>query len=369
MIRFPRRLATQLTDAQHGLDRRLRARARRRADGGFVLLESIMTISLITIVMAALAAFFINGVATTNQQRARQLATQVATSAVETVRGVQHPSQVLAGRDATSVANQFTQGNASATVRPWINKMTQAVDASAATGAGATATIPTVPVKQLVNNTWYSVNNYVGWCTVATGSQDCVTGSGGLTYLRAVVAVSWRDPDCSGGTCTYVTGTLLSAAIDPSFNLKQAPPAMPIVHNPGDQTSMATETVNLTLAVEAGTGVSTFTWLNIGNPLPAGLELSPEGVISGKPIVAGTTTVTLQVTDAFTRTASAKFTWTILPKLTIAQPADQISTISKSDSLALTTTGGNDPYVYTVTGLPTGLFLSGGPRSSARQPS
>ena len=96
--------------------------------------------------MAALASFFLNGVASTTQQRARQLATQIATSAVDTIRGVEHPSQVVAGRDATSVATQFTQGNASADVRPWINKMTQAVDASAVHRAlSATTTIRTVP--------------------------------------------------------------------------------------------------------------------------------------------------------------------------------------------------------------------------------
>ena len=78
-------------------------------------------------------------------------------------------------------------------------------------------------------------------------------------------------------------------------------------------------------------------------PLPTGLSMSPEGAHqrhADRPVA--NQTVTVQVTDAFTRTAPA----TNSPgpscrRLTIAKPADQISTLGKTDTLALMTTGGN----------------------------
>ena len=89
------RLCSRLTIGLRRLDRRLDAGlgARGRSpvggdDSGFVLLESIVVIGLITIVMAAFTTFFVGAITSTNHQRARQAAAQIANSGVETMRGL-----------------------------------------------------------------------------------------------------------------------------------------------------------------------------------------------------------------------------------------------------------------------------------------
>src|SRR5436305_13090179 len=87
-------------------------------DGGFILLESMIAITLITLIAAALGTFFVNGVASTNQQRARQFATQVAATALERLRSIP-ASDLKTGRDQHSVTDQFNA--ASPAVNAWID--------------------------------------------------------------------------------------------------------------------------------------------------------------------------------------------------------------------------------------------------------
>jgi type II secretory pathway pseudopilin PulG len=339
-------------------------RVRGRDDDGFVLIESIVTISLITVVMTALASFFLNGIASTNHQRAQQTAAQVANSAVETVRGL-HASDLLTGHDTSSVSSQFSAAPAS--VQPWLASMNAAADTSAAAGSGATAAIPTGAVTQTLNNVAYQVNDYLGWCGVPTDGSgtDCTSAavSIGIKYLRAVVAVTWPDARCPASTCAYVTSTLLSAADDPTFNLNQTPPTAPVVGNPGAQTAAVGDTVSLQLSVQNGTGVPTYTWQVTGGALPAGLALNPAGSISGTPTTAvSTLSVTVTVTDAYLRTATATFTWTILPPLAIANPADQANlTGGAITPVVLTASGGSGtPYTWSDPSgtLPPGLTIA-----------
>jgi len=93
------------------------------SDGGFVLLETVVSISLIVLVMAAFSTFFVNSVAFTNQQRATQVAIQIANSAVETMRAAP-PADLINGQDAATVDAQFK--DASGTVAPWLQGMSPA---------------------------------------------------------------------------------------------------------------------------------------------------------------------------------------------------------------------------------------------------
>ena len=368
MIRSLPGRAARLGDAARRLVRRTSARHRCPDDNGFVLLESIIAISLISVIMAAFASFFLNTVASTNQQRARQSATQLATSAVETIRGM-HPSDLVTGHDATSVATQF--GTASTVVQTWLASMVQATDTTSvpppAAGSGAIAAIPTVSVAQTLNNVAYSTNSYLGWCWIVKdgSSTDCDLAAEptGTEYLRAVVAVTWHDARCPAGTCTYLTATLVSTADDPTFNLNQTPPAVPVVTNPGPQTFAVGDAVSVQLGVATNTGVPTFTWAVTAGALPAGLGLNPAGLISGSLTAQVTNlSVTVTVTDAFLRTASATFTWTIQPPLLINDPGPQASvTGSAITTLAVSATGGSGTgYTWTdpTASLPPGLSLT-----------
>lgn len=352
--------------------RRLTAQARQRVaqwvargrDDGFVLLESIIAISLITVIMGAIGTEYVAGLASTSRQRATQVAAQLADSALEQIRALS-PTDLVHNHDTASVGAEFS--SAPAAVQPWLANMTPATDASPA-GSGATAAIPTVGVVQQPGTQAFTVTDYLGSCVLATSgsSTSCVTPPAGTPapYLRAVVAVTWTSSTCPAVGCAYVTATLISTAGDPLFKVNQPLPAAPIVENPGDQTSAVGDVVSLQLALQPGTGVPPFSWALAAGVLPAGLSLSPAGLISGT--VAGPAaparSLTVTVTDGYQRTASTTFTWTVLPPLTAINPGPQASTTATVVSLALTASGGSGaPYHWSDPGhtLPPGLTLAG----------
>src|SRR4051812_3419160 len=249
--------------AVHRLARSPLPRLSRRSDpgdGGFILLESMIAITLITLLAAALGTFFVNGVASTNQQRARQFATQVAATAIEGLRSVP-ASDLKTGRDQNSVTHQFESAPAAAA--PWIDPTLMSRDFSdntAADGSGATALVPASATPVTINGKSFTVNRYLGVCAAPRGnSADCTVARrsdpAALSYIRAAVAVAWSDSHCADGTCVYATGTVLTDAEDATFNLNQIPFAPPVVVNPGRQTSMVTDPVSLPVAVQANTGV------------------------------------------------------------------------------------------------------------------
>ncbi|HEX2901857.1 MAG TPA: Ig domain-containing protein [Jatrophihabitans sp.] len=342
--------------------------ARRQDDDGFVLLESIVSITLITVIMAALATLFITVIKVNNQQRARQSAVQVADTAVGGLRSLQ-PSDLVAGRTSSSVSTQWAAAPTS--VQSWLASMQPASDTSV-----ATPVLPATPTTQIVNNISYSTSVYLGWCWLDPSTSSGCAASGtasSVKYLRAVVAVTWQDSHCppassgdSTPTCVYVTSTLVSTAPDPVFNLNEAPPAVPIIVNPGSQTTYAVgDTVNLQLAVQNGTGVPTFTWVISAGSLPPGLAMNPAGLISGTITgTGGSFSTTVQVTDGFARNANspATFSWSVLPPLTIADPSAQASvTGSPITPLTVSASGGaGAPYTWSDPGhtLPPGLSVS-----------
>ena len=349
--------------------RRVRQWLLRRArggDGGFILLESIIAIAVITVVMGAVGAEFVSGLISTSQQRVQQTAVQLADSAMEQIRAL-HPSDLVTGRGSTSVTNQFNA--ASAAVQPWLAQMDAAVDSQATALSGPTAAIPTSPFTQKPGTVSYTLNEYLGWCSIrTTGSTACVPPSslGGVSatpFLRAVISVAWSGTRCGTSACTYVTSTLISTVTDRTFRINTAPYTAPIVVAPGNQSNAVNDTVSLQLNVQNGTGVPPFTWAVTAGSLPAGLGLSPTGLISGT--VGGsaaTYNFTVQVTDAFLRTDTQSVTWTIKAALLLTDPGPQASTTTgASVNLALAATGGEgSPYTFTDPNstLPPGLSMT-----------
>jgi Concanavalin A-like lectin/glucanases superfamily/Putative Ig domain/Bacterial Ig-like domain len=92
---------------------------------------------------------------------------------------------------------------------------------------------------------------------------------------------------------------------------------LPVLTNPGAQSSQLGTTVSLALAVTGGT--APFAWaVTTPGPwgatgLPPGLSLNTAtGVISGSPTTIGAADVTVSVTDALGKSASATFTWAVV---------------------------------------------------------
>jgi Tfp pilus assembly protein PilV len=340
-------------------------------DEGYVLLESIISITLITVIMAALGVFFTTTIRSSSHLRRDQSAAQLADSAVEQVRSID-PTSVVSGRDSASVSTENGAAPAAVTSN-WLNTMTAVSDPNAPAGAGqvrcpsasSCALLPTVAVSTTLNGQAYATNYYVGSCYRAQTSPgtDCTpTGSSGyIKYLRVVVSVSWPETSCSNNLCLYVTSTFVDPSSNPIFNLNSAPPPAPTASQPANQTSAVGDTVSLSLT--ASSGVPPFTWT--ASNLPAGLAIAADGTITGSPTTVGSArTVTVTVTDAFLRTDNATFTWTVVPALAANQPADQSSTWHQAIStLTLTASGGSGTgYVWSdpSSTLPPGLSLSSG---------
>ena len=339
------------------------------AEGGFILLESVIAITIVTIVMGAVGVEFVSGMVSTSQQRAQQGAVQLADSTVEQIRAL-HASDLVTGRDLASVKTQFQ--SAPAAVQPWLTSTVAdwAYDANAAAGSGATAAIPTAGVTQAPGNVTYTVNQYLYYCSIrTTGSTDCVspgtlTGISSTAYLRAVVAVSWSGARCASGTCSYVTSTLVSQAADRTFRINTAPYSAPVVVAVGSQSSTIGDAENLQLTVQNGRGVPPFTWAVTAGTMPTGLTLSTTGLISGTVAGSpGTYTFTVQVTDAFLRTDTQSITWTVYSPVVATNPGVQVSTVNTAmASLQLSASGGSGGYSWSdsPSSLPAGLSISTG---------
>jgi autotransporter-associated beta strand protein len=110
----------------------------------------------------------------------------------------------------------------------------------------------------------------------------------------------------------------------------------------------------------ASGGVQPRAWAVVAGALPAGLQLTSSGLLSGTPAVAGSFAFTAQVTDAAGLTASRALT------LAVAEAPLQIVSVSLQDAAVgeyhtetLAATGGSAPYLWSVVGgsLPPGLVL------------
>ncbi len=107
----------------------------------------------------------------------------------------------------------------------------------------------------------------------------------------------------------------------------------------------------------ASGGVTPYTWAATG--LPAGVTLNAgTGVLSGTPTQGGTFTVNVAVTDSSSQAAQASFSLTIVPVLTITTAGLPSGTVGTGYFAGLSGSGGITPYVWSATGLPSGLGLN-----------
>jgi uncharacterized repeat protein (TIGR02543 family) len=134
----------------------------------------------------------------------------------------------------------------------------------------STATVPNpVPVK--------SGNAFAGWysdqaLTTLFNFATPITGS-------ITLYAKWTQPALSISTATLPSGTIVNY-------------------------------YNTPLTADGGSGPYSF---STGDPLPAGITLSPAGVVSGTPTVYGSFPFTVHLTDSFNNSASKSFTLDIIP--------------------------------------------------------
>lgn len=103
-----------------------------------------------------------------------------------------------------------------------------------------------------------------------------------------------------------------------------------------------------TLALIASGGLAPYSWTLRLGALPSGLQIQPDGKVTGAPVEDGHFPFTVQVEDAGGRTAMANLNLVVAPpsRLSCATPALPAGLVAQTYAGALRSAGGQHPYVW-----------------------
>jgi putative Ig domain-containing protein len=133
-------------------------------------------------------------------------------------------------------------------------------------------------------------------------------------------------------------------------------PAVPLSIN---QAALAPKfaTVSAPYSVQlSAAGGGTQTWSVVEGSLPAGLQLSSSGLISGTPTATGDFTFKVRVSDG-TRSATQAYSLSVVQPLKIAAVTVPAGEVAVPFSLGPTVGGGKGGYTWSAAGLPAGVSL------------
>jgi large repetitive protein len=168
------------------------------------------------------------------------------------------------------------------------------------------------------------------------------------------------SPSATGTYSFTITATdILGASVSRSYSMV-VNPALSIATTSLTNIPVALATTQ-TITATGGTGAKVFTVTS--GTLPAGLTLSPGGVLGGTPTTAGTSNFTITVTDAAGATASQAYSIVAGGAVAISPTTLTAPVINVSGySATISATGGTGAKSFAVTSgsLPTGLSLSSG---------
>ena len=193
-------------------------------DDGYTMLETLVSLGIITVVLTALAGFYLQSTATNRRQADTQAATQYAVTASERV-SLLPGGALVTGRTEHAVRAQERAPGVEAYLDPSKTRLVwQAPDA---TDPPTALSLPTHPERISVDGvpSKFRQSWYVGECWRPTDGGDCVVAppqeqAGRIRMYRVVVAVTWPSRDCAGGVCSYVAAMLTSTdSADPTFGL------------------------------------------------------------------------------------------------------------------------------------------------------
>ena len=219
---------------------------------------------------------------------------------------------------------------------------------------GSPVTISTPSLAAGTTNTAYSAD------LTATGGTGTYTWSITAGSLPAGLTLSGNTisgTPTAAGTANFTVRATDTAGRTSTKNLSIT------ITTPVTVTtaSLAAGTTNTgySASLEATGGTVPYTW-SITGSLPDGLTLSGN-TITGTPTTAGTTTFTVQATDALSRISTRSLSIVITLPISITSMSLPDASSGSPYSANLEATGGTSPYTWSITAgsLPTGLTLSG----------
>lgn len=261
------------------------------------------------------------------------------------------------------------------------------IDASKGTVSGTPTTTGTFPAT--ITLTDASGATATKSYTITINSPPVVTGPGSLPDWTINVNYQSQQMTAANGTLPYTwaasglpTGLTISAAglisgrpttagsFQPDVTVTDAagasatisynvtingPPSIGAVPPNGE----VSRPYNYTLQPSGGT--PPYRWAITAGALPAGLSLNTtNGVISGTPTTVGSPSVTIRITDHAGATATRTFNLTIAAAPAITGPATLPAWTINRDypGTAIAANNGVTPYVWSASGLPSGMSMN-----------
>ena len=262
--------------------------------------------------------------------------------------------------------------------------------APAATTAAQTATVTATSVTDTTKTQSVTITipaapavttGSLAAATVGSAYSVTLAGSGGISPYTWTLSsgtlpasISLSSAGVLGGTPmatdagTYnltfkVTDSGTPTALTSTKALTLTISAAPAIAFSTTSLANATYKAAYSASVSATGGAGTLTYNLSTGPLPAGLTLSPAGVISGTPTAAGTFPIVVTASDAFGDSQAQSLSLKVVyPPIAIAPTALPTAYVNSNYSQTFTATGGSGAgYSYGVasgTSLPAGLTLS-----------
>ncbi|WP_185960400.1 Ig-like domain-containing protein [Pedobacter westerhofensis] len=182
------------------------------------------------------------------------------------------------------------------------------------------------------------------------------------TQVAAANAGTYTETGLAAGTYTYYISAQKSGCTGESDRDSLIVTVKPTLLFPTAALTNASVGRAYSKQVTAATGGTPgYTYgLAAGSTLPAGLTISPAGLITGTPTVAGSVTFILMVTDSFGCNTVSSFTLNVTPALVLPPATLPTGTVGTAytPTLLPAPSGGTTPYIYTAANMPPGLAIN-----------
>lgn len=203
-----------------------------------------------------------------------------------------------------------------------------------------------------------SLNPTSGSPVTATWSLQSGSLPQGMTLSTAGVIAGTPTSEGSSGFVVRATAGDVSASKSLTLVVRRAVAISSPLQSAPEQALEVGLPYSLDQSASGGDG--SFHWTVGSGGLPAGLELSESGLVSGVPARAGRYPVTLKLTDGEARSVTLAATFTVAAKLQVSRAVLKPARLARSWRAQLRATGGVAPNTWSIVRgrLPAGVTLA-----------